>query len=87
MFEGTDSMLSTQSVSSNVSYNSFKTQNLPMKNSHCDHRNFDSVVRVRLRVTYVMIKVIMMMMIYILDFTNSVYINPIQHYVQTELDM
>jgi hypothetical protein len=39
MFE----MFNTESVSSNISYKSFKTYNLPMHNSYCDHRNFDSV--------------------------------------------
>jgi hypothetical protein len=43
MFEQTDLMLNTDSVSSNISYKFFKTQNLPMQNSYCDHRNFDSV--------------------------------------------
>ena len=33
----------TESVPSNIAYKSFKTQNLPMQNSYCDHRNFDSV--------------------------------------------
>jgi hypothetical protein len=35
--------LNTESVPSNISYKSFKTYNLPMQNSYCDHRNFDSV--------------------------------------------
>jgi hypothetical protein len=43
MFEQTDFMLNTKSVSSNISYKSFKILNLPMQNSYCDHRNFDSV--------------------------------------------
>ena len=43
MFEVTDLMLNTESVPSNISYKSFKTKNLPMQNSYCDHRNFDSV--------------------------------------------
>ena len=43
MFEETDSVLNIEPVPSNVSYKSFKTQNLPMQNSYCDHRNFDSV--------------------------------------------
>ena len=42
MFEETDSLFNTESVPSNISYKSFKTQNLPMQNSYCDHRNFDS---------------------------------------------
>ena len=41
MFVGSDSVLKT-SVSSNTSYKSFKTQNLPLQNPYCDHRNFDS---------------------------------------------
>jgi hypothetical protein len=36
MGEGTDSEF-------NISYKPFKTQNLPLQNSSCDHRNFDSV--------------------------------------------
>jgi hypothetical protein len=40
MFDGTDA-LNTESVPSKISYKSFKT--LPMQNSYCDHRNFDSV--------------------------------------------
>jgi hypothetical protein len=43
MFEGTDSVFDTESVPSNISYKSFETYNLPMQNSYCDHRNFDSV--------------------------------------------
>jgi hypothetical protein len=43
MFGGTDSVLNIESVPSNISYKSFKTQNLPMQNSYCDHRNFGSV--------------------------------------------
>ena len=43
MFEGTVSVFNTKSIFSNISYKSFKTQNLPMQNSYCDHRNFDSV--------------------------------------------
>jgi hypothetical protein len=35
--------LNSESVSSNISYKSFKIYNLPMQNSYCDHRNFDSV--------------------------------------------
>ena len=44
MFDGTESLLNTESVLSNISYKSFKTYNLPMQNSYCDHRNFDSVL-------------------------------------------
>ena len=36
-------MFNTDSVPSNISYKSFKTLNLPMQNSYCDDRNFDSV--------------------------------------------
>jgi hypothetical protein len=43
MFEGTDSLFNSESVPSNISYKSFKTYNLPMKNSYCDHKNFDNV--------------------------------------------
>jgi hypothetical protein len=43
MFEETDSVLNTKPVPSNISYKSFGTKNLPMQNSYCDHRNFDSV--------------------------------------------
>jgi hypothetical protein len=43
MFEETDLLLNTESISSNISYKSFKTYNLPMQNSYCDHRIFDSV--------------------------------------------
>jgi hypothetical protein len=42
MFEGTDLVLNTESVPSNISYKSFKTWNLPMQNYYCDHRNFGS---------------------------------------------
>jgi hypothetical protein len=42
IYEGTDSLFNGESVSSNISYKSFKTLNLPMQNSYCDHRNFDS---------------------------------------------
>ena len=41
MFEETDLMLNTNSVPTNISYKFFKT--LPMQNSYCDYRNFDSV--------------------------------------------
>jgi hypothetical protein len=42
MFEETDLVLNNESVSSKISYKSFKTYNLPnMQNSYCDHRNFD----------------------------------------------
>jgi hypothetical protein len=41
MFEETDSVFTSKLVPSNISYKSFKT--LPMQNSYCDHRNFDSV--------------------------------------------
>ena len=34
-------VFNTKSVPPNVSYKPFK--NAPMKNSYCDHRNFDSV--------------------------------------------
>ena len=40
-----DLMFNTESVPSNISYNSFKTSNLPMQNSYCDFRNFDSVIQ------------------------------------------
>ena len=43
MFKETDLVLDTVSVPSNISYRSFKTYNLPMKNSCCDHRNFNNV--------------------------------------------
>jgi hypothetical protein len=50
MFDGTDSVLKSVPVASNISYKSFKI--LPMKNSYCDHRNFDSeIVKSRLKVT------------------------------------
>jgi hypothetical protein len=42
MFEETDSVLNIKLVPSNISYKSFKKL-LPMQNSYCDHRNFDSV--------------------------------------------
>ena len=38
MFEGNDSVFN-----SNICYKSFKTYNLPVQNSYCDHRNFDSL--------------------------------------------
>jgi hypothetical protein len=41
MFEGTDSVFILQ-FPQTFQYNSFKT-NTYMQNSHCDHRNFDSV--------------------------------------------
>ena len=44
MSEGTNLMLNTDSNASDISYKSFKIQNLPMQNSYCDHRNFDSVI-------------------------------------------
>ena len=44
MFEGTVKLLNTESVNpSNISSQPFKTWNLPMPNSYCDHRNFYSV--------------------------------------------
>jgi hypothetical protein len=43
MFEETDSAFNIESVPSNISYKSFKTWNLPMQNSYCVHRNFDSL--------------------------------------------
>jgi hypothetical protein len=43
MFEETYSELNTVSVPLKISYKSFKTYNLPMQNSYCDHRNFDGV--------------------------------------------
>ena len=43
MFERTDLMLNTDSVPTNISYKSFKTQNLSTQNLYCDDRNFDSV--------------------------------------------
>jgi hypothetical protein len=42
MFEGIDIVFNTESVSSNISYKSFKTY-LCKENSYCDHRNFDIV--------------------------------------------
>jgi hypothetical protein len=45
MSEETDSEFNTKLVPSNISYKYFKTYNLPMQNSYCDHRNFDSVNR------------------------------------------
>ncbi len=45
MSEGNDSVFNTESVAANISYKSFKTQNLPAQNSYCDHRNFDSIAR------------------------------------------
>jgi hypothetical protein len=44
MFEGTG----IESVPTNISYKSFKTYNLSMQNSYCDHRNFDSVYKAAL---------------------------------------
>ncbi len=38
---GTD--FNTSSISSNISYKSFKTLNLPKQNCYCDQRNFDGV--------------------------------------------
>jgi hypothetical protein len=43
MFGGTVKPLYTEPIPSKISYKSFKTQNLPVQNSYCDHRNFDSV--------------------------------------------
>ena len=43
MFEGNDSVLNSDSVPSKLSYKSFRTLNLPLQNTSCDHRNFDSV--------------------------------------------
>ena len=43
MCEGTESVSNIESVPSIISYKSFKTYNLPMQNSYCDHRHFDSV--------------------------------------------
>ena len=43
MLDETDSVLFTESVSSNISYKSFKTQSLLMQNSYCDHRKVESV--------------------------------------------
>ena len=43
MFEGTDSVLNTELVPSNISYKSFKTWNLYIENSYCDHRTFGRV--------------------------------------------
>ncbi len=42
MFEGTAYVFNTESVPSNISYKSYKTYNLPMQDSYCDHRNLDS---------------------------------------------
>jgi hypothetical protein len=39
MIEGTDLVFNTESVTSNISYKSFRTSNLAMQNSYCDHRN------------------------------------------------
>ena len=39
MFKGTDQAVK---VLLNTSYQSLKTQNLPLENSSCDHRNIDS---------------------------------------------
>jgi hypothetical protein len=36
---GTDLVFNTESVPSNISYKSFRTSNLAMQNSYCDHRN------------------------------------------------
>ena len=41
MFKQTDVMFNTESIPLNISYKLFK--NLPMQNSYCGHRNFDSV--------------------------------------------
>ncbi len=44
MFKETDQSLNAESVPSNISYKSFRTQDLfPVQNSSCDHRNFDGV--------------------------------------------
>jgi hypothetical protein len=45
MFEGTgDSVFNIKSVFGlNISYKSFKIENLPMQNSYCDDTNFDNV--------------------------------------------
>jgi hypothetical protein len=41
MFEGTDSVFKKFNIS--LKHFSPNRQNLPMQNSYCDHRNFDSV--------------------------------------------
>jgi hypothetical protein len=41
MFDATDSVFNNETDPSNISYKSFKTSNLPLQNSYCDHRNFD----------------------------------------------
>ena len=41
MFEESDVVLNTESVSSDILTN--PSNPLPMQNSYCDHRNFDSV--------------------------------------------
>jgi hypothetical protein len=41
MIEGTELTNVKQWVTSNISNKFFKTQNLPMQNSYCDHRNFE----------------------------------------------
>ena len=46
MFKRTDEVLNIKSVPSNISYKSFKTYNLPMPNSYCDHRDFEGVNQV-----------------------------------------
>jgi hypothetical protein len=52
MFERFGLVLNTKSVSSNISYKSFKTYNLPMQNSYCDHRNFDNVNQALILITW-----------------------------------
>ncbi len=46
MSVGTDKVLSTETVPSNISYKCYETHethNLPMHYSYCDHRNFGSL--------------------------------------------
>ena len=51
MFVGTDAVLNSETVPSEISYNSFKTWNLPIyAKFYCDHRNFDTVRNVLLHV-------------------------------------
>ena len=44
MLKETEQSLNTESILSDISYKSFRTQDLfPVQNSYCDHRNFDGV--------------------------------------------
>ena len=51
MLERSDSLFNNEPVFSNISYKSFKTQNLPLQNSYCDHRNVDIVKQALVIVT------------------------------------